>query len=40
VLSGGAQSMEDIMSNITELKIRAEYGNGTDYSVLRRVEVR
>ncbi len=36
--SGGAGSLADIVPNVTELKIRAEYGGGTDYSALRRVK--
>ncbi|MCR4330784.1 MAG: PKD domain-containing protein [Patescibacteria group bacterium] len=34
---GGARSLSDILSNVTDLKIRAEYGAGTDYSALRSV---
>ncbi len=36
--SGGAGSLADIVPNVTELKIRAEYGGGTDYSALRDVK--
>ena len=36
--SGGAGSLADIVPNVTELKIRAEYGGGTDYSALRHVK--
>jgi len=36
-LSGGASSLRDVLRNVTALKIRAEYGAGTDYSSLRNV---
>ncbi len=38
-LSGGADTLGAILSSITELKIRAEYGAGTDYSSLRGVQL-
>ena len=37
-LSGGARSMEDVLANVTGLRIRAEYGEGTDHAGLRGVE--
>ncbi len=36
-LREGASSLEAILANVTDLRIRAEYGSGTDYSALRRV---
>ncbi len=38
-LSDGAQSMSDILGNVTDLRIRAEYGAGTDHSSLRNVRL-
>ncbi|KAA3621850.1 MAG: hypothetical protein DWQ08_13545, partial [Proteobacteria bacterium] len=36
-LSGGATSLEHVLSNVTGVGIRAEYGVGTDYSELSEV---
>ena len=36
-LSGGANSLSDVLANVTSLQIRAEYGGGDDYSSLARV---
>jgi Laminin B (Domain IV) len=36
-LSGGAGSLQDVLDNVTEFRIRAEYGSGTDFSSLRNV---
>ena len=38
-LSGGARTLGDVLANVTDLRIRAEYGAGTDYSALRRVSL-
>lgn len=39
-LSGGASSLMHVLGNVTRLEIRAEYGAGDDYSILRNVEFR
>ena len=39
VLSGGAQAVDDVLEQVTDFRIRAEYGVGTDYSALRSVFV-
>ena len=36
-LGGGATSLADVLSNVTKLEIRAEYGAGTDYAQIRNV---
>lgn len=38
-LRGGATILDDILSNVTEFQIRAEYGNGVDSSGLDNVEL-
>ena len=38
-LSGGAQAVDDVLAQVTDFRIRAEYGVGTDYSALRSVSV-
>ena len=35
----GASSLNEILENVTEFKIRAEYGAGTDHSGLRNAEI-
>ncbi|RRO11891.1 laminin B domain-containing protein [Flavobacteriaceae bacterium 14752] len=35
--SGGAYNMRDVLSNITDFRIRAEYGAGVDHAELRNV---
>lgn len=37
-LWGGATSIAEILKNVTNFKIRAEYGNGVDQTALRNVE--
>ena len=39
VLSGGAQTVDEVLVQVTDFRIRAEYGVGTDYSALRSVAV-
>jgi len=39
-LSGGARTINDVLSNVTSFKIRAEYGVGTDFSSLRNVIIK
>lgn len=38
-LAGGARSLEDVLANVTDFRIRAEYGVGDDYSGLRSVRL-
>ncbi len=38
-LSGGAGALADVLAQVTDFRIRAEYGVGTDYSGLRAVVV-
>ena len=38
-LEGGAKSIEEILSNVTEFRIRAEYGSDDDFSILRNVKI-
>ncbi|SNT24839.1 laminin B domain-containing protein [Antarctobacter heliothermus] len=39
-LSGRTPSLKQILSNVTRIEIRAEYGAGDDFSILRNVELR
>lgn len=39
VLHGGAANLNDVLSNVTDFQIRAEYGVGRDYSGLDNVEL-
>ena len=36
---GGAYSASDILSNVTSVSIRSEYGVGDDWSILRNIKV-
>ncbi len=39
-LSGGARTLNDVLRNVTEFKIRAEFGIGEDYTTIRNIHLK